>query len=94
MANTNEPVNDHAGAESGLNAGLAADIDDLAPCKKCGGRPTTLIGGSFLSPEYYWGCSECGDKPMAAKTYAGAWDKWQKRNKAANVICKTKKEQL
>lgn len=92
MEATNEIGTNPAGAQSrgaeggtNLSVGLAACLAALVPCKKCGGSPTPLIGGSLLSPEYYWGCRECGAKPYAAKTYAGAWDKWQKHNKAANV---------
>ena len=81
-----QAVKEHAEGQSLLNVGLsAACYAALAPCKKCGGGPTTLIGGGLLTPEYFWVCKQCGDKPLSAKTYSGAWDKWQKRNKAANV---------
>ena len=71
--------------ESGLNVGLAAG---LALCKDCGGKPTTKIGGGLVAPEYWWICSRCGAHPSAARTYVGAWNKWQKSNKAANVLIK------
>lgn len=64
-----------------INSVLASG---LLKCKKCGGTPTTLIGGGLLRPQYWWICSECGSKPKESATYSGAWDKWQNLNYFSN----------
>ena len=63
-------------SSNGELACLAAMLD----CKKCGGRPSPMTAGGLIDPRHYWACSGCGEHGKYSRTYADAYDQWQKHN--------------